>query len=113
PQIAQSMAEKTVRHMLHASPNAAYMLEGYAGVTEVYLGLWESEVNLAAAERDRLAQSARQVVKVLHRFARTFPIGRPRAWLWQGTFAWLAGQPTRAHQAWHSSLTGAQQMAMP
>ncbi len=90
-------------------------LEGYAGVAEVYLTLWETSVinSQSPAERRSLVKSARQACQALRKFARVFPIGQPRAWLWQGLYDWLAGKPDKAHRAWYKSLVVAERLAMP
>lgn len=99
-------------HMIADLPFPAtyYLFEGYAGVVEVYLALWEAQAG--SPDAPALAQRARAACKELLTFARTFPIGKPRAWLWQGGVAWLEGNPTAAHTAWHKSLTAAEQLAM-
>jgi hypothetical protein len=42
-----------------------------------------------------------------------FPIGQPRARLWQGLLAQLSGRPGRAQAAWRASLAAAQRLGMP
>jgi len=79
----------------------------------VYLALWEASHSHSPTERAALAQAARQACKALHGYARVFPIGQPRAWLWQGLYDWLAGQPRKAHKAWRKSLAAAERLEMP
>jgi tetratricopeptide (TPR) repeat protein len=95
------------------APTAHYLLEGYAGVAEVYLTLWEAKRDLAAAERKALVKSVHQACKALRKFSRVFPIGQPRAWLWRGVYEWLAGKPRKAHKAWQKSLAAAERLGMP
>jgi hypothetical protein len=52
-------------------------------------------------------------IKALHKFAGTFPIGKPRAWLWEGMLEWMLEKPQQAEDAWKKSLQAAQKMAMP
>jgi class 3 adenylate cyclase/tetratricopeptide (TPR) repeat protein len=61
------------------APTSFYLLQGYAGVAEVYLTLWETGHDTTDTRR-----AARQACRALRRFARVFPIGQPRARLWQG-----------------------------
>jgi len=82
-------------------------------VAEVYLTLWEASHDRPPAERAAVAQAARQACKTLHDFARVFPIGQPRAWLWHGLYEWLAGQPRQAMKAWRKTLAAAERLAMP
>lgn len=106
---ARQLAESILHRMTQSTPNAAYTLEGYACTAEVLLALAEHD----AGGVDNAAQAARQAVQVLQRFARSFALGRPRAWLWQGTLAWLTGRQGRAVRAWQTSLAQAEQLAMP
>jgi class 3 adenylate cyclase len=90
------------------APTAHYLLEGYAGVAEVYLSLWESDKDAGDTRR-----AARRACRDLRGFARIFPIGKPRARLWQGRLAHLSGQPERAQAAWRAGLAAAERLGMP
>jgi tetratricopeptide (TPR) repeat protein len=103
---AQLAAHRTASLIAQSRPTAAYTLEGYAGVTEVYLGLWMAGDHAAA----RPAQQARAA---LRRLARTFPTARPRAWLYEGLAAHHVGRRRRAVAAWNKSLKTAERLAMP
>ncbi|MEB3336857.1 MAG: adenylate/guanylate cyclase domain-containing protein [Leptolyngbyaceae bacterium] len=124
--LAQQAAQETAHRLDQlSSPSSYYLIEGYAGVAQVYLGLWQVSRDKISAETPRekspetstelesLAQSARSACRALHQFARVFPIGQPSAWLWQGLYHWLANQPAQAQQAWQRSLAAAEQFAMP
>ena len=89
------------------APTAHYLLEGYAGVAEVYLSLWEIGQDCRDTRR-----AARRACRALRRFARVFRIGRPRARLWQGRLAQLSGRPGRAQAAWRASLAAAERLGM-
>jgi class 3 adenylate cyclase/tetratricopeptide (TPR) repeat protein len=89
-------------------PTSFYLLEGYAGVAEVYLDQWE------AGDRTRpTRRAASQACSALRTFARVFPIGEPRARLWSGRLHHLSGRPERAQRAWRASLSAAQRLGMP
>src|SRR5262245_30533576 len=60
-----------------------------------------------------LSKLAAKACKILSRFVRIFPIGKPRFWLSQGRYYWLGGKPSQARQAWQKGLTIATQLAMP
>src|SRR5512132_595931 len=77
------------------APTAHYLLEGYAGVAEVYLSLWE-----AGQDSSDTSRAARQACRDLRGFARLFPIGKPRARVWQGRLAPLSVRAARAQGAW-------------
>ncbi|MBI3302236.1 MAG: hypothetical protein HYZ72_09220 [Deltaproteobacteria bacterium] len=110
---AQQAAEKAAHLIAQLpSPTSHYLLEGYAGVAEVHLALWEVSSQLPAIERRALVQRALHTCAALRRYAGVFPIGQPRAWLWQGWAEWLAGRPARAWKAWRKSLAAAERLAM-
>lgn len=104
---AKQAAETALKLMARSSPTSFSSLEGYAAVAEVWLRLWEREQSTQAQA------AARQAVKVLRRFARNFPIARPRAGLWQGLYLQLAGKPGRARAVWQKSRHAARQSGMP
>ena len=87
--------------------NGYIAFSGYAGVAEVYLTLWGSQYPKPGI--DKLAQKA---CKILHRYARVFPIVKPRAWLCQGAYYWLTNKPSKAHKAWAKSLAAAEKLEM-
>jgi len=125
PQAAIEEARRATRWIAKSVPMNIRCLEGYAGVAEVHLRLWESlllqlskePINSAAANihaRIHMAkQSAQQANHNLYRYAKVFVVARPRAWLWQGLYDWLLGKPPRAYQAWKKSLTLAQKFNLP
>jgi tetratricopeptide (TPR) repeat protein len=103
---ARLTARRATRLIAQAQPTAVHIFEGYACVAEVYLSLWEAGDPAAA-------RPARQACAALRQYARTIPIARPRAWLWQGLRAHLSGHHRRALAAWDKSLAAAERLAMP
>jgi class 3 adenylate cyclase/tetratricopeptide (TPR) repeat protein len=95
-----------------SAPSRVTLLEGLSATTEVYLKVWESQAAAAQATGE-IKAAAREAVKVLGRYARVFPIGKPRAHLWQGTYDWLDGRPGPAGKAWQESLEEAEGLGMP
>ena len=53
-----------------------------------------------------------QAVGYLGRYARVFPIGRPRALLHRGLLAWTAGRAGPARRDWHAALAAAERLGM-
>lgn len=106
-QAAESGAE---RMAALGSPTSHYLLEGYAGVAETFLMLWE---NLGSPGRHPFYKSARQACSALKGYARIFPIGQPRAWVCQGWLDWQRGRASRARRAWTRALTAAERLGMP
>jgi len=60
-----------------------------------------------------MQRAARQACKALHNFARAYPVGQPRARLYQGWCEWLEGKPIQAFGTWQTGLGVAGQLAMP
>ncbi len=107
PERALEAAGQTMDLASNAMPSSYGVLSGYANPAEVYLGLWE-----AGHPEPGLDKLARKACKLARSFARVFPIGRPRALLWDGLYAWLAGKPARAQKAWQESLAAARDLEM-
>jgi tetratricopeptide (TPR) repeat protein len=103
---ARLVAGRAARLVGQAQPGAVHIFEGYAGVAEVYLSLWEAGDHAAAPP-------ARQACTALRQYARAFPIARPRAWLWQGLGAHLSGHHRGGLAAWRKSLAAAERLMMP
>ena len=103
---AQHAAHRAASLIAQSRPTAAYTLEGYAGVTEVYLNLW-------MAGDHATARPAEQARAALRRLARTFPTAQPRAWLYEGLSAHHLGRKRHAVAAWTKSLKTAERLAMP
>ena len=104
---ARRAADETSRLIRLSPPMVAYSLEGYAGVAEAYLALWE------AGQGPRIERAAWWGIVRLKRIARVYPVGLPRAWLLGGMADRLAGRPDRALKAWYRSLRASEAMSMP
>ena len=118
--LARQVVDTGVRLIGHTRPITSTTFDGYVAVPLVYLALWEASRDPSLAPRstvDRsateLAEQAKKACKTLHRYARVFPIGRPRAWLYQGWHDWLSGKARKARRAWRKSLAEAERLAMP
>jgi predicted ATPase len=85
-----------------------YLLEGYAGVAEVYLDEWEAGDRSSATK-----QAAQKACSALRKYARIFPVSEPRARLLSGRLLYLSGRPRRARGAWQASLSAAERLGMP
>lgn len=90
-------------------PFAHRLLEGYAGVAEVYLS-WYEECG-ANAPPDVVAQ-AHTACRYMRLYAQSLPIGKPRACTLQGWCAWLDGKQDEAFVLWRTGLSVAQQLGM-
>ncbi|MCL4295883.1 MAG: AAA family ATPase [Anaerolineae bacterium] len=129
-ELAQSAAAEGVTWIGRSSPTGYGIIHGYNNVAEVCLALWEAEEGLGVggwgsesqnrksrqghtSEIQNLKSNVWQACQALRQYARAFPSGRPRAWLWQGLYDWLSGQPNKAYAAWRKSLAAAERLAMP
>ncbi|HEX5807837.1 MAG TPA: AAA family ATPase [Anaerolineales bacterium] len=108
---ARRAADKTARLLKQASVRIAPSFDSYSNVAYVYLVLWEK--SRTQRERSEMKPLARQACRALHKFARTYPIARSRALLWQGLYDWLNGKPRSAQKNWQKSLAAAQKLSMP
>lgn len=126
PDDALRTAATALDLIARTSPTSYLSLPGYASLAEMLLALWETELCSALhLDKCKLAQAdpptfkfahqtlAKQACKSLRSYARVFPIGQPRACLWQGQFEWLSGRPRAAQQWWQKGLAAAERLAMP
>jgi tetratricopeptide (TPR) repeat protein len=90
------------------APTAHYLLEGYAGVTEIALARLEQDPRSRS-----LRENALRACGSLAKFARIFPIGRPRAALASGKAKWLSGNQRGARVLWRRGLVAAAALGMP
>lgn len=126
---AREAADVAAALRAQSSPTAFAALDGYANIAKVYLTLWEIEIGLdfrqPTLDRSKveslnrtsnihnLKSKAGRACKALHRYAWSYPIGRPQTWLWRGLYHWLNGQPGRAQTTWQRALAEAQRLHMP
>lgn len=104
------------------TPTLFSVFEGYAAPPAVFLSLWQfgeylntlppGSKALAFSVEDCKNEAAR-ALKYLHQYARIFPIGRPRAALWQGFYDWLNGKPEKAFRSWEKGLEIARALGLP
>ena len=110
-QKAEEHADAAYRLCEKSRPSLYSTFEGYSGMTETYLALWQTAV--VAAEIDRHKKRARQSILLIEQFAGIFPIGRPRAAGFKGCFERLSGNHERAFKIWNKGLDAALKLEMP
>jgi tetratricopeptide (TPR) repeat protein len=122
PALALEAADTAARLLAQTAIDVFASFQAYAGVTEVYLGLWEGNddggyspgTNMSSPSQVPILRSkAHQICKAYWKLARVYPIARPQGWLWQGLYEWLDHQPQRAQRVWQNSLAEAEHLAMP
>ncbi len=108
---ARDHADQAEKMISQSRPSAPYAIDGYSTVVEVYLSLWESASK--TEEHKEAMRMARKALGHLEDFARVFPVGRPRYWLWKGLAEWLAGNRSRAQRSWQQCVNLASRLKMP
>jgi hypothetical protein len=89
-----------------------YTLEAHAGIPEVCLALLEGG-GVPGMEVAELRATATAGLRRLERYARTFPMARPRARLGQGAWQALEGRRRAALRSWARAVEAAERLAMP
>ncbi len=104
---ALTAAEMLLTRISKQPPSNYSTIAAYAAPAEVYAGAWR----LAPFDRDMQRQLQR-ALRMLKRYARVFPIGRPRLLLWRGLYEELQGRRTRAIGTLEESLAEAVRLGM-
>ncbi len=104
---AHAFADEVMGLIRRSPPMVSYSFEGYAGVVDTYLSLWESGVHPEAR------RSAWHSIGHLGQIARVYPMGRPRAWLCAARAHRLSGRRHRARWLLRSALRAAEALTMP
>ena len=86
---------------------AVSLVQSYWALSDVALALWER------GEDETAPVVARRARRELRRYARLFPIGRPRALVNDGLALWLRGRPRAARRSWRAGLEAAERLDMP
>jgi class 3 adenylate cyclase/tetratricopeptide (TPR) repeat protein len=89
-----------------------YWFDLYAMSAEVALALWLERRRRGEGDAGPWRAMATEAVGHLGRFARVFPIGRPRALLYRGLIAWTDGRASRARRDWRAALAAAERLDM-
>ena len=122
-QLAFEAAEKAGKLIAKTpTPTLFSVFEGYAAPPAIFLSLWQygeylltlpSGSKPIAFTLEHCKEGARRALKSLHQYARIFPIGRPRAALWQGFYEWLEGNQGKAYHTWQKGLENALALGLP
>jgi predicted ATPase/DNA-binding SARP family transcriptional activator len=89
-----------------------YTLEAHAGIPEVCLALLERG-EPTGVDPAELRATAAAGLRRLRRYARSFPMARPRALVCLGWSYWLQGRQGAARRAWTRAVGEAERLAMP
>jgi predicted ATPase/DNA-binding SARP family transcriptional activator len=89
-------------------------LEAHAGIPEVCLALLEREGGgVPGVDPAELRATAAAGIRHLRRYARIFPMARPRALICLGWSRWLDGRQGAARRAWAGAAREAERLRMP
>ena len=107
---ARESAEQALT-LLDGSPTVYSMFQGYSGISEVFLYLWEKSSNDSASKRN--SELALLSIKNFFSYSRIFPIGKPMAYRLEGNYYWKSSQYKKAANSWLKSLSSAENLMMP
>jgi predicted ATPase/class 3 adenylate cyclase len=96
----------------HEPSFTQYTLEGHAGIPEICLALLERG-EPAGVDPGELRATAASGLRRLRRYARSFPMARPRTLTCLGWSYWLHGRHGAARRAWARAAREAERLAMP
>ena len=97
---------------LDGTPPVSYTTILYVSyLAEVCLELFAHALRTGAPTTELRVQ-ARRACGVMRRFGRAFPVGLPRAHLWEGRRQWLHGQKKAADHWWQKALAASRELGM-
>lgn len=109
---AAAAAESAERIIAETNQISHYLPPAYAGLAEVYSGLWADRPDDPAVAPE-MARRLRRLCKTLGQFSLMYPIGKPTALLVGGEYEWRRGRQSRALRLWRKSLAAAERYRMP
>lgn len=104
--------EELMVHMRGVTPIVWAMLEGFAAPLSIWLLLARRDLEAGRALSNRQERRLRQGLRIMRRYSRVFPIGRPRAELLQGELAWTLGRRARGRRLAERGLRRAERLGM-
>lgn len=111
---AVSQSLMALELMRASDPTIVYNLEAQAAPAEVMLACWEREAADAVPPPwAGWSEAAVAALGQLARFARVFPVARPRFWLWRGEWHRLNGDLPSARRCLKRALRQAEKLRMP
>jgi eukaryotic-like serine/threonine-protein kinase len=92
--------------LLTTVPTSYSALPAISGIAGMTLNLWENSPSEYGTKAQKASAAA---LEALVTYSKTFPIGWPLTYLWQGKRAWLLGKHKQAFKLWGRSLEAASQ----
>jgi tetratricopeptide (TPR) repeat protein len=106
---ARAAADAADGIMTRTNQIAHYLPPAYAGLAEVYAGVWAADPAAGPEMRRRL----RRLKGTLGGFRLMYPIGGPTAELVRGWYHLRRGRPGRAVRRWRAAAASAERFRMP
>lgn len=106
PDGARAAADAAEAIISRTNQISHYLPPAYAGLAEVYLGLWDRDPV-------EMKRRLRQLTKILGEFSLMYPIGEPTACLVKGRYRERTGRTRSAARCYRKSLKAAERYAMP
>ncbi|MDF1661888.1 MAG: redoxin domain-containing protein [Planctomycetota bacterium] len=100
--LAGEESAKALKRIVASPATTYYALEGYSAVCEVELALWQRE--RLRDESDGALKRYQSAQESLNGFAKLFVFARPRAKMWEGSCAAIAGDEATANERWNQGL---------
>jgi predicted ATPase/class 3 adenylate cyclase len=111
-ELAARAADAAERIITETNQISHYLPPAYAGLAEVFLGLWADRPDDPAVTAE-MSRRVRRLCATLRQFSLMYPIGKPTSLLVAGRYEWRRGRPARAVRAWKRSLAAAERYRMP
>jgi eukaryotic-like serine/threonine-protein kinase len=103
---AQRYVAEAITLLGKSAPNVYSMLESYSVMGDVYLTLAENR------KSPDLLQQAEIGCRILSRYAKLYPVGKPRSFAWQGRLSALKGDSGAAQRFYAKALETAEHYQM-
>ncbi len=110
---ALAMVDLMLTQFARSSPSIYTGIYSYSAAPEVLLMLAESRAEATPQQRAAWLEKAAQACHFMGDFTKTFAIGEPRQWLWQGLYNWLTNKPDAAIKNWGKCIEVAKKIEMP
>ncbi len=113
PREALEAASETASHIASRELTSFATFEGFAGVCEVMLTLAKGKYARGRVMKTSLGKDAKKACRAMRKYARIFPIGRPRWLVAKARMLALRGRHTAAVNALERAVVDAEYSCMP
>ena len=103
-----AMMEKTITAIHECRYATVSTLEGFGAVMEIC-----QEMEVACPEEGRWRQVQCEVLPVIRKYSKVYPVWRPRLNAFEGVMAWRAGNEKKARRKWAAGIRLAEEFDSP